>query len=216
MKEPAANLNHTIANRVRDLRLARNLSLENMALASGVSRSMISLIERAETSPTAVVLDKIAAALDVSLAALFESADSAAAPSANPLARHEDQPVWQDPASGYVRRNVSPANLALPVQIVDVIFPPRKKVSFDTVYRAAPLEQQVWVLEGTIEITLKKVTHRLHEGDCFAFHLDTPITYYNPTRSPSRYAVVITSGTQHIANSGGRSKSEITTKKLKA
>lgn len=206
MKHAELNLNQKIARRVREMRLENNLSLETMALTSGVSRSMISLIERGESSPTAVVLDKIAAALGTSLAALFEPGDAAAASPANPLIRHVDQTVWQDPASGYLRRNVSPPGLHLPLQIVEVIFPPRKKVTFDAAFRSAPLDEQIWVLEGVIEITVGKLTHRLQQGDCLAIHLDSPITYYNPTRSLSRYAVVIADNAHHSTGSASRLK----------
>jgi transcriptional regulator with XRE-family HTH domain len=201
MKKQALTLNQKIARRVREMRKAKNLSLENMALKSGVSRSMISLIERSESSPTAVVLDKIAAALGVALATLFEEPDAAVKSPAHPLVRHAAQPVWQDPASGYLRRNVSPSGLQLPLQIVEVLFPPRKRVTFETAFREAPLDEQVWVLEGVIEITLGKVSYRLQQGDCLAIHLDCPITYYNPTAKPARYAVVIASTTP--AHSGG-------------
>src|SRR5512138_3326833 len=104
----APGLNERIAGRVRALRAARRLSLDALARGSGVSRSMISLIERGETSPTAVVLDKLAAGLGVLLPSLFESADaeSEASTRDGPLARLADQPQWRDPASGYVRRNV--------------------------------------------------------------------------------------------------------------
>ena len=102
------DLNQRIAARVRQLRAARDLSLEALADRSGVSRSMISLIERGETSATAVVLEKLAAALDITLAALFEPPAASAAP----LVRKADQAVWRDPESGYLRRNVSPSGTA--------------------------------------------------------------------------------------------------------
>ena len=58
MEEPAtSDLNQRIAERVRDLRAAQGLSLDALAGRCGVSRSMISLIERGESSPTAVVLE---------------------------------------------------------------------------------------------------------------------------------------------------------------
>jgi transcriptional regulator with XRE-family HTH domain len=204
MKESTLDLNQKIARRVRDMRLAKNLSLENMAVKSGVSRSMISLIERGESSPTAVVLDKIAGALGVALATLFEEREEAVQSPPDPLVRHEAQPVWQDPASGYLRRNVSPSGLQLPLQIVEVLFPPRKRVMFETALREAPLDRQVWVLEGVIEITLGKKTHRLQQGDCLAIHLDGPITYYNPTNKRARYAVVIANTTQAINGASSR------------
>jgi len=59
------DINTRIARRVRELRDARGLSLDALAERSKVGRSTISLIERAESSPTAVVLDKLAAALGV-------------------------------------------------------------------------------------------------------------------------------------------------------
>src|SRR4029077_6744400 len=104
MEARATDLNERIAERVRELRAKRGLSLDALASKSGVSRSMISLVERGESSPTAVVVEKLAGGLGVMLAALFD-APVAAAPS-GPVARHDQQPQWCDPASGYVRRNV--------------------------------------------------------------------------------------------------------------
>jgi transcriptional regulator with XRE-family HTH domain len=74
MKEEApTSLNDRIAQRVRDLRADRALSLDALATHCGVSRSMISLIERGESSPTAVLLEKLATGLGVSLASLFDA-----------------------------------------------------------------------------------------------------------------------------------------------
>ena len=83
---------------------------------------MISLIERGEASPTAVVLERLAWGLGVPLARLFDgTADQDAAP--EPVARCAEQLEWRDPGSGYVRRNVSPPHWPSPIQIVQVDFP---------------------------------------------------------------------------------------------
>lgn len=190
MKEPAMNVNHRIAERVRELRAARSMSLDALAGKSGVSRSMISLIERGESSPTAVVLEKLAAGLNVPLVSLFDApATEEQAPSR--VARRADQPVWQDPASGYQRRNVSPPGVVQPMQIVEVEFPPKKRVAFEAGARELRIYQQLWVLEGTIEITVGEECHRLREGDCLAIELAGPTMFYNPTRKTTRYAVVV-------------------------
>src|SRR2546425_11139719 len=119
MEETASDLNQRIAERVRELRAAHGLSLDALAGKSGVSRSMISLIERGESSPTAVVLEKLAAGLGVMLASLFDAPASAApAPSGGPVARRGDQPQWKDPASGYPSRNVSPPGVPQPMRTV--------------------------------------------------------------------------------------------------
>jgi transcriptional regulator with XRE-family HTH domain len=193
MEDTASGLNGRIAERVRELRAARGLSLDTLASNSGVSRSMISLIERAESSPTAVVLEKLAAGLGVTLASLFDAPAAAARAASGPVARRDDQPQWQDPASGYRRRNVSPPGVPQPMQIVEVHFPPHGRVAFETGGRDTRVHQQVWVLEGAIDITLGDERHRLREGDCLAMQLDRPTMFHNPTRNAVRYAVVIAS-----------------------
>jgi len=122
------DINSRIANRVRTLRTDLNMTLDALAAKCDVSRSMISLVERGESSPTAVVLEKIASGLGVSLAALFD--DSSAA--ANPVSRHDDRTPWRDPQSGYVRRNISPANFPSPIQIVEVVLPAGDGVAYET------------------------------------------------------------------------------------
>jgi transcriptional regulator with XRE-family HTH domain len=183
------DLNLRIASRARALRAERGLSLESLAERSGVSRSMLSLIERGESSPTAVVLEKLATGLGVTLPALFDAPASTDAPS--PVARRVDQLEWRDPASGYVRRNVSPPAMPQPMRIVEVRFPAGGRVAFDN---GAPVHQQVWMLDGTMEVTAGTDRHRLDAGDCLAMQLDRPTTFHNPTRKAARYAVVIASG----------------------
>ena len=183
-------INDRIAARVRQIRADRGLSLEGLAEASGVSRSMISLIERGESSPTAVVLEKLAAGLGVPLASLFEELGA----SSRPVSRRSEQIEWRDPGSGYRRRNVSPGGFPSPIQIVEVTFPPGARVAYETGARPGVTHQQVWVLQGAIEVTLGRERFDLGTGDCLAMVLDKPIAYHNPTSKPVRYAVVIASG----------------------
>ncbi|HEX3501738.1 MAG TPA: helix-turn-helix domain-containing protein [Stellaceae bacterium] len=184
------NVNERIAARVRQLRAERGMSLDALAERSGVSRSMISLIERGETSPTAILLEKLAAGLDIALAALFEPP----AGPADPVARRADQALWRDPGSGYVRRNVSPSAQLTPIQIVEVVFPPGAHVAYESGGRQPQVHQQVWVLEGAIEVTVGAEHYALATGDCLAFVLDRPTAFRNRSRKPARYAVVVVSG----------------------
>jgi transcriptional regulator with XRE-family HTH domain len=183
------DINDRIASRVRELRDAQGFSLDTLAERSGVSRSTISLIERGQSSPTATVLDKLATALAVTLASLFEdSAAPAAEPS--PMARAAAQPVWTDPTSGYVRRNLSPAARS-PIQLVEVNFPAGRQVAYDTSARDVEIHQQVWMIEGVMEMTVGEVHWRLETGDCLTMRLDCPIVFRNPTREPARYLVAL-------------------------
>lgn len=184
------NVDTLLAKRIRELRKTRGYSLDKLAELSGVSRSMISLIEREETSPTAAVLNKLADALDVTLASLF-SDESLSMPE-QPLVRFSEQQVWKDPASGYVRRHVSPSGYASPIELVEVTFPAGKSVAFESVMRNVVIHQQVWVLEGEMEITLGEMTWHLQTGDCLAMELGQHIVFRNPTRHQARYAVALT------------------------
>jgi len=177
-----------IARRLRELRDERGWSLDALAERSGVSRSNISLIERGQSSPTAVVLDKLATGLGVTVASLFESGAAAVEPS--PVVRAAEQPVWTDPASGYIRRNLSPA-MRSPIQLVDVVFPAGQRVAYDTGARDTEIHQQVWMIEGAMDISVGERHWRLEAGDCLAMRLDQPIVWRNPTRRPARYLVAL-------------------------
>ena len=183
------DVNQRIATRVRALRAKRGLSLEALANRSAVSRAMISRVERGETSPTAVLLEKIATGLGCTLSSLFE--DSGAGN--NPVSRGPDRTTWQDPASGYRRRNISPAGFPSPIRIVDVHFPAGASVAFETGARDTAVAQQIWILEGAIEVTVGDQVHKLGADDCLAMKLDAPVTFRNRTRKEARYVVVLAS-----------------------
>jgi quercetin dioxygenase-like cupin family protein len=148
---------------------------------------MISLIERGESSPTAVLLEKLSAGLGVPLASLFDAPEAPA----EPVSRRADQPSWRDPASGCVRRHVSPGGVASPIRIVEVSFPAGARAACETGPPEPRVHRQVWVLEGSLEITVGKLRHRLDAGDCLALVREQPLAYHNPTRMRARCAVVL-------------------------
>jgi transcriptional regulator with XRE-family HTH domain len=184
---PDFDLDQRLGARLKAARLRRELTLDTLAERTGVSRAMISRIERGESSPTAALLVKLCAGLDLSLSSLFSAENQA-----GPIARRVEQPVWQDPDSGYVRRNVSPPGTGSAIEIVEVTTPPGARVRLGRPWSRRGLDQQVWVFEGEIELTIDEATHRLQAGDCMHMRLDGPITYHNPGHEPVRYAVVLT------------------------
>jgi len=185
--EGVRDVNVRIADRVRGLRAQLGLSLDGLAARSGVSRSMISLIERGESSPTAIVLEKIATGLNIPLAALFDDASAPAEPVSRPAART----AWRDPQTGYVRRNISPPNWPSPFQIVEVTLPAGARVVYETGSRDVAIHQQIWVREGTIEVTVGGIAHQLSADDCLAMQLDAPVAFRNRTRKSASYIVVV-------------------------
>jgi transcriptional regulator with XRE-family HTH domain len=183
------DINARIARQVRARRSGLGLTLESLAARCRVSRSMLSLIERGESSPTAVVLEKIATGLGLPLASLF--ADSTAP--IDPVSRGAGRVRWRDPQSGYVRRNISPANFPSPLQIVEVELPAGARVAYENAEREIGIHQQIWVRQGSLELTVGRVTYRLDEDDCLAMQLNQPTVFRNRTRRSVRYLVVLAS-----------------------
>ena len=198
MSETMESVERRLADRVRGLRQASGFTLDDLARQSGVSRAAISLIERGESSPTANVLDRLAAGLGVTLAALFAERER---PDASPLNRRTDQSAWTDPETGYVRRNLSPQGFPSRLELVEVTLPPETRVSYDAGSRLSVVEQQVWVLSGALQIRVGATLHALAAGDCLAMQLDQPVGFHNPTARPTRYLVALTSSMTRKGNS---------------
>jgi transcriptional regulator with XRE-family HTH domain len=194
MSNTSGYLGSRIAERIRDLRQRQGLSLEGLAEKCGVSRSMISLIERGETSPTAVVLEKLADGLDVEFASLFDGPAVNGDSQHGVVRRREDQSEWSDPASGYLRRNLSPPGIDQRLQLVEVVFPPGERVIFDAGPRNDMVHQQIWMLEGEMEIGTGSAMHQLHAGDCLARHQHANTVYHNPGTVAARYVVALSYG----------------------
>lgn len=173
--------------RIKSDRVARGWTLDEFAEKSGVSRAMISKIERGEASPTAAILARLASGLGISLATLF--ADDTE--EGSPVSRAVDQTVWTDPETGYERRNVSPPGAAGAAEIVEVVFPAGGRVVFENTRERSALSQQIWIIEGRLDMTVGTETTRLERGDCLFMRLDQPLVFHNPSDRPARYAAVI-------------------------
>jgi hypothetical protein len=106
------------------------------------------------------------------------------------MARLRAEPELRLDWSGLAGEVVASPRLAL---VVELAGGTRLRVAFEASSRDSRVHQQVWVLEGTIDITVGTERHRLREGDCFAMELDRPTMFHNPTRKRTHYAVVIAS-----------------------
>ena len=189
MRTPVSDIDQKIGARIRDLRGAKGLTLDGLAERADVSRAMLSRIERGESSPTAQLMNRVCSGLGITLSTLFAETT----PAASPLARREAQPVWRDPATRYLRRSVSPQTSEASVEIIEVEFPARRSVAFDNM-RLPGVTQQVWVLDGALEMDVGGETFRFAHGDCLRMSLDQPIVFRNPTKRQVRYAVVLDRG----------------------
>lgn len=180
------NASKQLAARIRLERDARNWSLAELAERADVSKATISKIEREEVSPTATVLVRLASAFDLTLAGLLLRAEGGGQ---ERVSRAADQPVWCDPATGYVRRQV----LSLadhPLEVVQVDLPAHQKVTLPAA-SYAHIRQAVWVLEGALALDEGGTRHTLAAGDCLAFGPPADVSFINETAAPVRYVVVL-------------------------
>ncbi|MEH6690709.1 MAG: helix-turn-helix domain-containing protein [Pseudorhizobium pelagicum] len=190
MDEPEAVFEKSVGERLQALRHAQGLTLDELAARSGVSRAMISRVERAEASPTAALLARLCEALGLSLSAFF--ADEAQP--ASPLSRHGEQRLWRDPHTGYLRRSVSPPGMPSRVDLVEVEFPPGARVAFPPRAESRVMTQHVWLFEGELQMTIGETVHRLAPGDCLFMDLGDAFEFHNPGERPARYAVILDRG----------------------
>jgi transcriptional regulator with XRE-family HTH domain len=174
-----------LAQRIRLEREARRWSLAELAGKSGVSKAMISKIERGEVSPTAAVLLRLAVAFDLTLAGLLLRAEG----EGQRLSRRAGQPVWKDPETGYVRRQVF-ARPDHPLEIVEVDLPARTSVALPAA-SYNHIRQAIWVLKGALTITEGGERHVLAAGDCLGFGPPSDVTLANETARPCAYAVFL-------------------------
>ncbi|WP_142780036.1 helix-turn-helix domain-containing protein [Agrobacterium sp. T29] len=180
-------LERSIGERIKTLRAENGLTLDRLASESGVSRAMISRIERGEASPTASLLARICAALGLSLSGFFAENEEAV----SPLMKKRDQQLWKDSETGYVRRAISPPRVGSDVDIVEVEFPPGARVGFPPHAASRGMTQYVWLFEGVLEMTSGGDVHRLEPGDCLFMPVGEGHVFHNPTEKPARYAVVL-------------------------
>ena len=179
------DIGHRLAQRIRLERDSRGWSLAELAERSGVSKATISKIERAEVSPTAVVLVRLASAFDLTLAGLMLRAES----EGGRLSRVDEQPVWRDPETGYVRKQVF-SRPDHPVELVRVELPARQKVTLPA-SSYAHIRQLVWVQTGNLVITEDGERHELAAGDCLGFGSPADTTFANETNAACVYVVTL-------------------------
>jgi transcriptional regulator with XRE-family HTH domain len=174
-----------LARRLRLERDSRGWSLVDLAERSGVSKATISKIERAEVSPTAVVLVRLASAFELTLAGLMLRAEG----HGERLTRASEQPIWRDPETGYVRKQVF-SRPDHPVEIVRVELPARQSVTLPA-SSYAHIRQTVWLLSGNLVITEGGERHELSAGDCLGFGPPADTIFANETNNPCVYVVAL-------------------------
>lgn len=175
-----------LAEEIRHFRKKKNFSLETLAEASGVSRSMISKIERCETVPSTVILSKLAEALGVTFSQLMAPAIEREVVHI-PAAR---QPILRDEESGFLRRCISPV---LPGRGIDWVLntlPPNGETGNFVAHRRG-VEEYIYVLRGRMRVSIGDQQVTLDQGDSLFFQADADHSFLNLGKGQCEYFLVI-------------------------
>jgi transcriptional regulator with XRE-family HTH domain len=165
----------TLGERLRAARLGHSLTLRDAAQRSGLSRAFLSQVERGEVSPSVASLTKIAEALDIHLAELFQPAEQR--------------------TEGVVRAGEGVRMMLRPGEHWDEVLSPSLRgkllvlrstilpgAGSGAAYHHPADEECVIVLEGRLDVEVDGVTHQLGEGDALTFSSRRQHGWKNTTR----------------------------------
>jgi transcriptional regulator with XRE-family HTH domain len=175
-----------IAEEIRRRRREQGLSLETLAARSGVSRSMISKIERSEAVPSTVVLSRLAEALGVTFSRLMAPATEREIL----LIPASRQPILRDEASGYLRRCISPV---LPGRGIDWVLntlPPGASTGEFTAHRRG-VSEYIYIMRGRLRAVIGERAVIMEVGDSLYFEADAGHAFTNVGTDPCEYFLVI-------------------------
>lgn len=167
MTESAKAILNTLPSRLKEARKARGLSLDAVANLSGVSRSMVSQIERGESSPTIATLWNLTRALNVDFAGLLDQREPG---DRVEVLRSADVPTIANRGQGCRIAILSPAEEAGGHEVYDISFDPGGALKSQP--HARGVMEQVTVLEGRVRVTSGAATADLSVGDTARYAAD--------------------------------------------
>jgi XRE family transcriptional regulator, regulator of sulfur utilization len=180
----AADLARRVGQRVRDERTARDMSLDDLSRASGVSRAALSQIETRKSSPSIAVMWKIAVGLGIPFSELLGGESEV-----GQVLRRSDAQVLRSPDGRMESRPIAPAGTTPWVEIFEL------RLSARTTHRSdshAPGTREILVvLSGALRMDINGTTYDLEAGDSVAFRADQPHAYVNNGASETRAHNVI-------------------------
>jgi transcriptional regulator with XRE-family HTH domain len=169
MTEDADAILIQLPARLREVRRSQGLSLDAVAKMSGVSRSMVSQIERGESSPTIATLWNLTRALQVDFAGLL---DSAPEPARIETLRSAAVPTMTNLWSACRIRILSPPEEAGHHEVYELIISAGGEL--DSKPHTRGTREHLSVFEGTADITSGEMRSRIMAGDTARYAADVP------------------------------------------
>ena len=176
-----------LGSRVKLFRHQTGITLEELAVQSGVSRAMLSKVERGEKSPTLSVVARIARGLNIGLSTLLGAEPDQADVAVIKVSKRQS---FRDPESGFERQVLSPTHIDSGVELVLHRIPPGKSSGVLLPY-SVPTEKYLVVQEGQVTVYINETPHALETGDSMYFELKAPYRFVNEGDTPCAYYLAI-------------------------
>ena len=158
-----------LGDRVSQLRQLQSLTLEQLAAASGVSRSMLSQIERGKANPTLAVTQRIAQTFGISIGELVDDPDAV---NRIDVVRGDD-PATLFRADGECElRTLSPLQLEKNIEFYAIVLKPGAELRSEAHFEGT--REMFTVAEGAAAIHAGASRIELHEGDTAHYRADQP------------------------------------------
>lgn len=180
-------INENLGKRVKKLRGDRGWSLEELASVSGVSRSMLSEIEREKANPTLTVTFRIARAFGLTLQELIESAEASA--SKIQVIRASDRAQVFRSDKQHEIRTLSPLNLEKDVEFYEVRLRPGGALRSQPHFEGT--REFLTVEEGSVRIESDQDTDELTKGDSGTYRADVPHAIVNTGKADALVFLVV-------------------------
>jgi transcriptional regulator with XRE-family HTH domain len=175
-----------LGGRMRHARRMAGLTLLQLAKKAHCSESLISKIEKGNATPSLATLHRLAVALDTNIAALTSPTE----PTGGPVMRQGERPVIRGGGIA-LERVVLPNRNGLLQANIHILDPGQGSDG-----QIEHIGEEVgYVLEGTVELTLRSASYILHAGDAFTFTSETPHGYRNAGDTTARILWVNTPAT---------------------
>lgn len=170
-----AAISEALGQRIKTLRARNGLTLEQLSQRSGVSRAMLSTIERGEKSPTLPIIVRIAAGFGLTLSHLLGAEPD---PSHVTIIRAAQRLSFRDPETGFERWVLSPAHVDDGLEFVLHRLPPGRSTGALPAYPGST-QKYLAVSTGTLTVLLDDQPHVLAAGDAMYFDVKAPYHFVN-------------------------------------
>lgn len=179
-----------IATTIKELRSARSLTLDQLAATSGISKSMLSQIERNKTNPTVGTLWSLTQALGIDIAELLGAESKAEVPEnlITTMKAHQT-PEIQSADGKCILKILGPHNLVSHMEWYEVDM--QKGGVLDSESHAIGTVEHITILEGTVTISTGSETDILQKGDTARYAADVHHYIKNHSQVPAKAILIV-------------------------